>query len=172
MSLAKDVIDEVVRTLVGDVRYATIEAGYIVPDPALPAIVSPKTVKRYGRPRAVLPTDCPVLCVWMANKLRTPVETDPVHDARLVIGASWQIETIEEARTLVDDEANEIELLARMQDIERHVMKLAEDGWDVAGAWQITAGDSSYFRTPEGLEQGVTEGYALEVLVDVTERGE
>jgi hypothetical protein len=53
--------------------------------------------------------------------------------------------------------------------IEQAIRTLSIDGWDVAGAYELVPGQTTYLEPLR--EAGLTEGYTLDVLVRVTERG-
>lgn len=148
MSLAKDVVDAITTDL-------NASAG----------LPSHSTIK-YRRPRAILPDDCPLLIVWLQTKQPTPVETQNF-DGEMSIGISWHVESVEEATTLVNDEATATALIDALERIEGRIRHLAKNGLGVGAAWQVIPGESLYL--PPELAQGLNEGYATEALVTVTE---
>ena len=133
---------------------------------------------RYKRPRAIQPDDCPLLVVWLVQKL-TQGEGNTTHwwTSLVRVAASWHEEVIEEAETLQHDEAEAIRMLDAVEKIETRVRWLSRKGLLVpegAGdhhptveAWQVTPGGVRY--EPPEMETGLVEGYAVDILVDVTE---
>jgi hypothetical protein len=119
------------------------------------------------RPRAILPEDCPVLVVWLDRKATSPESTERF-DGQLVLGASWHEQAVEEAKTLVDNPGLSWSLLGAIERIEGRVRALARTGLaTVPEAWQIIPGDTQYVGPLP--QQGLVEGYALEIVAAVTE---
>lgn len=121
---------------------------------------------KYRRPRAILPADCPMLVCWLLGKSPRPLTTERF-DSEISIGVSWHLETIVEAQTLERDTDKSIELIDALERIEDRVRLLAANGVDVDAAYQVLPGEVAYL--PPEMQQGLTEGYALEVNVRVTE---
>lgn len=123
------------------------------------------TVK-YRRPRAIMPDDCPLLIVWLQQKIPTPVETENF-DGTISVGVSWHVEAVDEALTLQNDDATATALIDALERIEGRIRYLAKNGLGVEAAWNVAPGESLYL--PPEMAQGMTEGYATETLVTVTE---
>lgn len=123
------------------------------------------TVK-YRRPRAILPADCPLLVVWLQSKSPTPVTTE-FFDGEISIGISWHVESVQEALTLQNDEATATALIDALEKVEGRIRYLAKNGLGVGAAWDVRPGESLYL--PPEMAQGLTEGYAQEAIVTVTE---
>lgn len=125
----------------------------------------PHTMVKFRRPRAVLPEDCPLLCVWWEAK-NPDFTTTVLFDFQLTIGVSWQEESVEEAKTLVNDEYLSLSLMTNIKRCEARIRELSRDGWDVPNAWQILPAGTEYQRLTDGL----VEGYAMAILVNTEER--
>lgn len=121
---------------------------------------------KYRRPRAVRPEDCPLLCVWLQDKTTNPQTTERF-DSVLVVGISWQVEAVQEAVTLVEDDAVAEALIDALERIEERIRVWSREGVGVLEAWQITPSGAEYL--PANLQQGLVEGYAVGVRVEVTE---
>lgn len=131
-------------------------------DQRLPAHVT----VRYRRPVVILPTDCPLLCVWLDNKVVAPQTTENF-DSVFVIGVSWHREAVEKVETLVRDPELQVRLLNELQLIEDRIKVWARDGIGVHEAWQVLPDGVQYAG---GIPQSaMVEAYALGVSVRVTE---
>ena len=119
-----------------------------------------------GRPPALQPDQCPALVVWLDGKRPTPVTTE-WFDAIYTIGLSWHEASVEQAETLVSDQDLKWSLSEARDKIEDRIRKLAKAGIGVDAAWEVVPGESQYFGPP--LQQGLTQGYAVEAIVKVTE---
>ena len=132
-----------------------------------------KTV-RYRRPYAVLPEDCPLLCVWLMEKTFTPITTN-TFDSAINIGISWQEQAVIEAQTLADNPRKAKELLEIMGRIQQHVRDLSVGDWSRSGgsvdeAYQLYPVRTDYFP-PMSIETGLVEGYLMTVRVNAQEDG-
>jgi hypothetical protein len=145
-SVAKRLVDEIAADL-------ATNAG-------LPA----HTVAKYRRPRAILPDDCPLLCVWLEAKTPTP-RTTKWFDSAMTIGVSWHEESVAEVETLVLDEDVALALMSSLEKIEARVRVLAAQG--LTDAWEVLPGESRYLG-PE-MQQSATEGFALAIEARLTE---
>lgn len=122
----------------------------------------------HGRPPALKPDDCPALVVWLDSKRPTPVTTE-WFDAIYTIGISYHEASVDQAETLVSDEELKWVLSEARGNIEGRLRALAQTGIGVDAAWEVEPGESQYFGPP--LQQGLTQGYAVECIVKVTENG-
>jgi hypothetical protein len=148
VSLIKDVIDAVTLDLdthAGLPKHATV---------------------RYRRPRAIMPDDCPLLVVWPITKSPTP-QTTEVFDSVIQVAASWHVETVEEAQTLIDDEALSLELINAIEMIEARIRHMSINGIDVEQAWEVLPSDVLYL--PPEMQAGLVEGYHASIVVRATE---
>jgi hypothetical protein len=118
----------------------------------------------YRRPRAVMPEDCPLLCVWWDSKDIDFLTTQKFHYS-LAIGVSWQEETVEEAQTLMRDDVIARSLIRNIHKCEKRIEHIAINGWDIAPAWELLPQGTEYTR----MEEGLVEGYAFVVQVAVSE---
>lgn len=148
MTVEIDVIDALV---------ADIEANADLPEH--------NTVK-YRRPLAIVPEDCPLLVVWLVIG-RPTRSTNVTFDSVLTVGVSWHVETVEQAQTLIEDPAKSAELLVALGKIRARVRELSRTTLGVEHAWEVLPSDTTYL--PPEMQQGFTEGYGHEVLVQVTE---
>lgn len=148
MPIAQDVVDAIAADLDANAALAT------------------HTTVKYRRPRAILPADCPLLVVWLSGKGNAP-QTTQRYDGEIVVGVSWHEQTVQEAQTLARDNTVALALLTALDKIEARVRHYGLNGIGVLAAWQVLPGDVLYL--PPEMEQGLTEGYALEVNVRVTE---
>jgi hypothetical protein len=129
----------------------------------------PESVVKYRRPRAILPRDCPLLCIWLQNKDLENLDTGSFHFVNR-IGASWHEEAIEQVSQLDDDPSVPISLLQNIEKIERRMMKLChqgakvETGWPKE-AWELRPGGTEYL----GINEALTEGYAVGITVRTRE---
>jgi hypothetical protein len=142
----------------------------------------------YRRPAAVLPEDCPLLCVYLMTKgYQGPVNLgtyDP-----MAIGITWQEEGIERAETMFGPGEGDFEgaerrlydardLLRNMKRIEERIRRLAGFGGfepeDVPQHPEIPELDSILpqamnYMPAQSIETGLVEGYAMTVEVTVHE---
>lgn len=140
----------------------------------------------YRRPAAVLPENCPLLCVWMIRKVFGNPTNLSTYDA-MEIGITWQVDATERALTLFgpgegDEEGAEDrlwearELFQDMKRIENRIRMLAGfAGYDVSPVIPgvpemdtILPGGVNYIPA-ESIETGLVEGYAMTVEVTVHE---
>jgi len=148
------------------------------------AELPPHTTLRYRQPLAVMPSDCPLLTLWLIQK-RYAAQTVAYYDSGLAIGISWQEEAIEQAETLVEDEDASRSLLRAMSIIEDVIFTVSINGLSVERVEQEDGRekDAVYavkplsidLSAPAGVENGLVEGYAMTVEVDLTQtkvRGE
>lgn len=138
-----------------------------------PSMPRHKTVK-YRRPVVVLPTDCPLLCVWLLAKEAAPRTTDN-DDSLISIGVSWQVEAVERAEKLVDDPKKSVELLKTVLEIQGQVRHLFQSGWAEVAEQDIPEAYDGWlagvdYTPPTSLETGLVEGYAATVRVMALER--
>lgn len=123
------------------------------------------TVVRYRRPRAVLPEELPMLVVWLASKETTPITTIRF-SSTIQVGVSWHEQSVEEAETLVQDTSIGLALMTNIALIEDRVRAIeTAGGLPVPEAQEMLPSGTVY----ETLQDGLVEGYALSVLVRVTE---
>lgn len=122
----------------------------------------------YRRPKSILPENTPMLVIWLQGKVPNPVTTQ-WFDGLYTIGISWHQESVDESESQEMDTDLSVDLMDRIGQIEAAVRSLSITGWDVEGAWELTPGETTYSEPLR--ESGVTEGYALTVLVRVTESG-
>lgn len=150
MTLAKDIIDRLLTE---------IEAIETLPD---------HNTYLYRRPKSLLPEDTPALVIWLRAKTPNPVTTH-WFDGIYTIGISWHEESVEETETQEMDPDLSENLMERIELIEQAIRTLSITGWDLGNAWQLVPGDTTYVEPLR--ESGLTEGYTLDVLVNVTESG-
>lgn len=122
----------------------------------------------YRRPKALVPEDLPALVVWLRAKSPTP-RTTVWFEGVYTVGISWHEEALDEATSLEADPELAVGLITRMEAIEAAIRELSVAGWDVPGAWELVPGDTTYLEPLR--ESAFSEGYTLDVLVRVTERG-
>jgi hypothetical protein len=129
------------------------------------------------RPRYLGPDLCPALVIWLDDdeplRGEGSGQTTMRFPSRLSIGIAWHEESVNEAVTLqTDDDLSDSMLNARRM-IKDRVLIWARDG--IAGMvvgkpydqCLIDVGRAGFFQTPE--EEGLTEGYAVQVLVTQVE---
>lgn len=146
---------------------ATLEQSIIdalVTDLNSSASLPAHSTVKYRRPRAIMPEDCPLMVVWLLGKAPTPKTTE-WFDSQISIGVSWHEETVADAETLMTNEEVAVTLMNARSKIEARVRALAKVG--LSDAWEVVPGISQFL--PPEMQQGLTEGYALEVITRVTE---
>jgi hypothetical protein len=134
----------------------------------------------YKRARAVLPSDCPLLQIFLVQKLTT-AETVVYFDNAIGVGIVWQEEGVQEVTTLIDDPEAAKSQLRAISAIEEVIFRLGIDGLAVEPV-EVDDGsgreaDQTYaifpvsidLSEPVQVEEGLVEGYAMTVEVDVTQ---
>lgn len=124
------------------------------------------TLVKYRRPRAITPDMCPLMVVWLIYKSQRP-QTTTRFDSTLTVGVSWHEESVDEAYTLINDQATALALLEARGKIEARLRLLATTGLGVGNAWELTPGDSAFI--PPEMAQGLTEGYVIQANVRLSE---
>jgi len=159
-----------------EVRIVEALAQAVEASPELP----PHQTVLFKRPRAVLPDNCPLLCLFLVQKVYT-AETVVYYDDAIAIGITWQEESVTAAETLIDDPESAKSQLRAMSAIEEVIMGLSIDGLAVTqGEMEDGSGresDAVYAVYPVGIdlseapqtEEGLVEGYAMTVEVDATQ---
>lgn len=121
---------------------------------------------RYRRPRVINGKDCSLLVIWLQTKQPRP-ETTELFDSLVTIGVSWHEKTVKEVETLKNNDDISAALIDALETIEARIRIASRDGLGVDNVYEILPGDSLYL--PSGMQQGISEGYAIEVLARVTE---
>lgn len=129
------------------------------------------TTVRYGRPLVVLPSDCPILCVWLLQKAMV-ARTTNYFDSSIAVGVSWQVWTEREVLTLKEDEARRRKTLKDMLRIQARIRYLGVHGLseEIGAAYEFLPVGVDY-TPPSSLDTGLVEGYAMTVHVNVQESG-
>jgi hypothetical protein len=142
-----------------------------------PSLPEHSTIK-YKRARAVLPADCPLLQLFLVQKVFT-AETNMYFDDALAIGITWQQEGVQEASTLIDDPELAKDMLRATSALEEVIFRLAmnglevervedEDGREMDNVYAVYP-VSIDLSEPAQVEEGLVEGYALTIEVDATQ---
>jgi hypothetical protein len=111
--------------------------------------------------------------VWVVGKDPAPTVTlGGAYDtgsffSDMTIGASWHEESVEQVKSLIEDEELSISLLMNQERIERRVRQLAKEGWTIPEAWEVSPAGSVYL--PRDYQEGLTEGYATAITVRTRE---
>ena len=123
---------------------------------------------KYRRPYAVLPGDCPLLCVWLVTKSLRLITTE-MFESTFTIGVSWQVESVESSQTLIVDEEKQEELLESVELIEEKLREMGLRGSPVPGltAYELFPVSTDYI--PAEVETGLVEGYLVSVVVNTTD---
>lgn len=131
---------------------------------------TPKSIVKYGRPVAVFPKDCPVLCVWLIGKAISPVTTNYV-DGQISIGISWQVGAPDRVEQLKVNEERRRKTLKEMLSIQARMRWLHVHGFGatISECYELIPLGVDYLP-PTSLETGLVEGYAMTVRADVQER--
>jgi len=148
-----------------EIRVVDALADYLENDAELPR----HDVVKYRRPLAVLPDDCPLLCIWLIDKAFRPLTTN-FFNGSMNLGISWQQASVMEAQTLRDNPKLAKELLEAIGRIQQSVRNVAVKGWDVLEAYQVYPMRVDYFQSMP-VDTGLVEGYLMTVRVDVQEDG-
>ena len=130
----------------------------------------PRTIK-YRRPRAILPENCPLLCVWVMRERIEP-QTNTRYETIVWLGVSWHEAAVDSAETLEMNEDRALSLMRAVNAIKGVTMRLGVSGWDVPGASEVWPTSVSWQGSMGNiLDTGLVEGYAVEVQVRAKESG-
>ncbi len=130
----------------------------------------PRTIK-YRRPRAILPENCPLLCVWVMRERIEP-QTNTRYETTVWLGASWHEASVDSAETLQMNPERALSLMQAVSAIKGVTMRLGVSGWDVPGASEVWPTSVSWQGSMGNiLDTGLVEGYAVEIQVRAKESG-
>lgn len=113
----------------------------------------------------VQPADCPMLNVFMLNKVMVPKSTENL-DAATVLAVIWYEKAVKQVKTLSNKLGEELSksLITRTSLIEQTLMDLWISGWAVAGAYECQP-ISVDWTPPPNVASGLVQGYAVGVQV-------
>lgn len=118
---------------------------------------------RKRAPRVIWPADCPMLLVVLSDKVRVTVATEGF-DTALRLTVAWYENAVEDFETLDSDPDLSESLLLQSELIEAAVVQLAKDRHPLEGlVYEVEPAGTSY--QGQLLEEGLVEGYALDVLI-------
>lgn len=118
--------------------------------------------------RHPLPTPdlCPLLNVWAELKVATP-QTTQWYDSQITVAVAWMEQAVQEIETLIGDPDIAWAIAEPIELIEAEMRRRAATDIGLTEAWLVQPGRTTYVEP--ALAAGLVDGYALEVLVNVTE---
>lgn len=150
---------------VDDVYVRVVDA--LVEDLVTNAQIEPRTVVRYKRPLIVMPDECPLLSVSVGQKVPTGFP-NMQQDSDISVAIIYWSPAVDQVKSLIDNPDWAADDLRTIGRIEARIRHLAFIGWDVYEAWSVLPGMSELIPPPE-IAAGAVEGYAMTVVVSVTE---
>lgn len=139
--------------------------------------LDPHQTIRFKRPAVVLPSDCPLLCVWLLEEEYQNSGSFRLEEG-IALGISWQEAVTEKARTLIDDPESAKSQLVAIAKIKARVRKMGalvgnpSDDVYLPGVPEVDfviPVRTDYVPATETVDTGLVEGYAMTVRVFVRE---